>query len=55
MIKKSLLITILLSAVYAAGAQNVGSPPECIRALTSEWKGERFDDGRPKVPDSILD
>ena len=24
-------------------------------ALTAEWKGERFPDGRPKVPDSVLD
>jgi regulator of RNase E activity RraA len=24
-------------------------------ALTREWKGERFPDGRPKVPDSILE
>jgi 4-hydroxy-4-methyl-2-oxoglutarate aldolase len=23
--------------------------------LTREWKGERFDDGRPKVPDSLLE
>jgi regulator of RNase E activity RraA len=23
-------------------------------ALTREWKGERFEDGRPKVPDAIL-
>jgi regulator of RNase E activity RraA len=23
--------------------------------LTPEWKGERFDDGRPKVPDDILE
>ncbi|WP_332911559.1 RraA family protein [Algoriphagus boritolerans] len=23
--------------------------------LTQEWKGERFEDGRPKVPDEILD
>ncbi|HTS72063.1 MAG TPA: RraA family protein [Terriglobia bacterium] len=23
-------------------------------AITPQWKGERFDDGRPKVPDSIL-
>lgn len=22
--------------------------------LTSEWKGERFDDGRPKIPDDLL-
>ncbi len=26
-----------------------------IIALTPEWKGERFPDGRPKVPDSYLD
>src|ERR1035437_3534302 len=24
-------------------------------ALTREWKGERFADGRPKVPDSVLE
>ncbi len=29
--------------------------PEDIIALTPEWKGERFPDGRPKVPDSYLD
>jgi regulator of RNase E activity RraA len=23
--------------------------------LTSEWKGERFEDGRPKVPDALLE
>ncbi|MCK0146734.1 RraA family protein [Arenibacter sp. F26102] len=23
--------------------------------LTSEWKGERFDDGRPKIPDELLE
>lgn len=28
---------------------------EDIIALTPEWKGERFEDGRPKVPDSYLD
>ncbi len=28
---------------------------EDIIALTPEWKGERFPDGRPKVPDSYLD
>ncbi|MBK5270510.1 MAG: RraA family protein, partial [Bacteroidia bacterium] len=23
--------------------------------LTSEWKGERFADGRPKIPDDLLE
>ena len=27
------------------------SHPEDIIALTPQWKGERFPDGRPKVPD----
>lgn len=35
-------------------AQNVNSSPDYIKALTSEWKGERFSDGRPKVSDAIL-
>ena len=29
--------------------------PEEIIALTPDWKGERFKDGRPKVPDYYLD
>ncbi len=29
--------------------------PEDVVALTSQWKGERFPDGRPKVPDFYLD
>lgn len=31
------------------------SDPKDIIALTPEWTGERFPDGRPKVPDSYLD
>ncbi len=30
-------------------------PKEELIFLTSEWKGERFDDGRPKLPDEILE
>jgi regulator of RNase E activity RraA len=36
-------------------AQYVGSPPDNIKALTAEWQGERFPDGRPKVPDNLLE
>ena len=39
---------------YSTIAQRVGSSPEYIKALTSEWKGERFPDGRPKVSDALL-
>ena len=48
------LCSILLSAMVGY-CQRVGSSPEYIRALTGEWKGERFADGRPKVPDAILE
>ena len=30
-------------------------PKEELIFLTSEWKGERFDDGRPKIPDNLLE
>ena len=55
MIKKVLLIIPFLLSCIIARPQNVGSSPEYIKALTSEWKGERFPDGRPKVSDSILE
>ncbi len=52
--KTVLLIAFVLSCVFA-NAQHVGSTPEYIKALTAEWKGERFPDGRPKVSDAILE
>jgi regulator of RNase E activity RraA len=45
---------ILLASIFS-NAQQVGSTPEYIKALTLEWKGERFPDGRPKVSDAILE
>ena len=53
--KKILLIAAFVLTCMITVAQNVGSSPEYIKALTSEWKGERFADGRPKVPDAILE
>ena len=35
-------------------AQSVQISKEELIALTPEWKGERFADGRPKVPDDII-
>lgn len=37
-----------------ARAQQVTLTPEQIKSLTAAWKGERFPDGRPKVPDALL-
>jgi len=53
--KKILLLTVFVLACVITGAQNVGSSPEYIKALTSEWQGERFPDGRPKVSDALLE
>ena len=53
--RKILLLATLIMGCFYAYAQNVGSSPEYIKALTSEWKGERFADGRPKVSDAILE
>ena len=49
------LLTIFCIVTVITTAQNVGSSPEYIKALTPEWKGERFPDGRPKVPDRVLE
>jgi 4-hydroxy-4-methyl-2-oxoglutarate aldolase len=49
----AILLILILSCLYAP-AQRVGSSPEYIKSITSEWKGERFADGRPKVSDAIL-
>ena len=49
-----LFITFLITC-FLADAQRIGSSPEYIKALTSEWKGERSADGRPKVSDLMLE
>ena len=51
-LKQLFLIIILLSCGYSMKGQQI-SKDELI-FLTPEWKGERFADGRPKVPDAIL-
>lgn len=53
--KKIILLATILSGCFFTYAQNVGSTPEYIKALTPEWKGERFADGRPNVSDAMLE
>lgn len=50
-----LLLTVLTCISFVTNAQNVSSSSAYIKALTAEWKGERFEDGRPKVSDGILE
>lgn len=54
MIRKFLAFVILFD-ISCAYAQQVTPAPEQIKALTPEWQGERFADGRPKVSDKILE
>jgi regulator of RNase E activity RraA len=53
--KKLILLATFLMGCLLSFGQNVGSSPEYIKALTPEWKGERFPDGRPKVSDALLE
>ncbi|HKZ37342.1 MAG TPA: hypothetical protein VJ184_06820, partial [Chryseolinea sp.] len=50
------ILLLLLSSVSPTNflfAQSI--PKEELIFLTSEWKGERFADGRPKIPDNLLE
>ncbi|MGZ5219759.1 MAG: RraA family protein, partial [Chitinophagaceae bacterium] len=53
--KQSFLFTLLLGMSVVAQAQQVTPASDQIKALTPEWKGERFPDGRPKVSDKLLE
>lgn len=57
MTKKTFFLyaSLALSGSFAAEAQQVGSTPEQIKALTANWKGDRLPDGRPNVSDLVLD
>lgn len=52
--KHLLLLLIMAVTVHQGKAQHVQITKEELIALTPEWKGERFPDGRPKVPDNII-
>jgi regulator of RNase E activity RraA len=54
-VKRSISILVVMCALFAqtAGAQQISR--EELVFLTPEWQGERFDDGRPRVPDDILE
>jgi regulator of RNase E activity RraA len=54
---KRVLSIILFAYSMAAtvpALSQVKTTKEQIMFYTSEWKGERFSDGRPKIPDSLL-
>ena len=53
--KKFLLFIVVFFAAIIGSAQQVTLTPDQIKGYTPEWKGERFPDGRPKVPDKLLE
>lgn len=56
--KRYLLPVLFLSSlvfVRTVHAQTISYTPEQIIELTPDWKGERLPDGRPLVPDALLE
>jgi len=51
----SLAFGLLLASTAIASAHQSFYTADQVIHNSPEWKGERFADGRPKVPDSILD
>ena len=56
MIKMKRLLFFLLIAAFTnrSQAQHVQISKQDLMALTPEWTGDRFPDGRPRVPDDII-
>ncbi len=54
--KQNMLILVFFFIAFLGTTLSIGQtiPKEELIFLTSEWKGERFPDGRPKVPDELL-
>jgi regulator of RNase E activity RraA len=52
---KIAVLLLLLSAACLSRAQHIAASPAYIRALTADWQGERFPDGRPKIPVDLLE
>ena len=51
----TVVLVLSLAAPALGRAQAIMPSRDEVVALTSGWTGERFADGRPKVPDAILD
>ncbi len=47
------LIGLLLLTASVSFGQTISR--ELLETYTSQWEGERYDDGRPKVPDQLLE
>ena len=52
---KHLLTLLFIAACLSTPLVAQTMPKDELIFLTSEWKGERFADGRPKIPDGLLE
>jgi 4-hydroxy-4-methyl-2-oxoglutarate aldolase len=52
--KKMSLLLLFAFACTLLQSQEITLSSDQIKALTPDWKGERFPDGRPKAPDRFL-
>lgn len=55
MYKKSILLLLIIANAVFVSAQGIGSSPDYVIQMTALWKGERSADGRPMVPELVLD
>jgi hypothetical protein len=53
-IKCLLVVLSIIVFKEESNSQHVQITKEQLIALTPEWKGERFADGRPKVSDDMI-
>ena len=54
---KKLIVAAIMACTAlgaSAGFAQVKMTKEQMMFYTSDWKGDRFPDGRPKVPDDLL-
>ena len=54
---RKFVLTICVACVAAGSTAfaQIKQTKEQMMYYTSEWKGDRFSDGRPKVPDNLLE
>jgi 4-hydroxy-4-methyl-2-oxoglutarate aldolase len=52
---KKLIACLIILITFQVQAQQVALTKEQIIAMTPEWKGDRLPDGRPRVPDQLLE
>jgi 4-hydroxy-4-methyl-2-oxoglutarate aldolase len=52
--KKLLAVAVIAGAVASSAFAQVKQTKEQMMFYTSDWKGDRFPDGRPKLPDDLL-